>query len=53
MKDADFATAQFVELVVGQSVWLRILGDTRPPSVKVQRHIVAEAVKMFLARYGV
>ena len=51
--DADFARGQFVELILGQMAWLRLLGEPAVPSKEHCRHVVSEAVKMFIARYGV
>ena len=50
--DPDFARAQFVELILGQLAWLRVLGEPAVPSKERCRHVVSEAVKMFLARYS-
>ena len=51
--DADFARAQFTELILGQLVWVRILGEPAAPSKEQQRRVVDEAVRMFLTRYSV
>lgn len=49
--DPDLAARQFIGLINGPIVFLRILGDTGQPSMEYGRRVVDEAVEMFFARF--